>query len=244
MAKLNECVADFNERQLDFVVGLGDLIDNDFSNFENVNQQLDKLDKKLFQVLGNHDLLVNKEDLDKVSGALNLKNSYYTFIHKNWQFIFLNGNELTIHSNNKKTVIQAEKILEELEKNGQPNAFDWNGGVGSKQIKWLTKQLNSAENKKLNVVIFCHYPLLPYEAHSLWDHKSVLETISNYDCVKAWINRHNHKGGYAYENGIHFITMQGMVDTESENSYSILSFSENEIKIEGFGREKSRTLNF
>ncbi len=244
LAKLNECITDFNERPLDFVVGLGDLIDNNFSSFETVNHELEKLDKKVFQVTGNHDFSVDKNNLDKVPKALNLKDTYYTFTHKDWQFIFLDGNKISIHSNNKKTVEQAEKKLAELKENGQPNANDWNGGVGQKQIKWLEKQLKAATKRNLKVAIFCHYPLLPHEAHTLWDSEAVLELIGNYNCVKAWINGHNHAGGYAYENGIHFITMKGMVDTEKENSYSILSFSKREIKIEGFGREIGRTLNF
>jgi len=244
LSKLNECITDFNALPLDFVVGLGDLIDNDFSSFETVNLELDKLNKKVFHVTGNHDLSVDKSHLNKVPKALNLKNTYYTFTHKGWQFIFLDGNKISIHSNDKKIVEQAEKVLTELKENKQPNATDWNGGVGLQQIRWLEKQLKTADNKNLKVAIFCHYPLLPHEAHTLWDSEAILELISNYHCVKAWINGHNHAGGYAFENGIHFITMKGMVDTESENAYSVLSFSEDEIKIEGFGREISRTLNF
>jgi len=244
LSKLNECITDFNARPLDFVIGLGDLIDNNFSSYKTVNQELGKLDTEIFQVTGNHDFAVDKKDLNKVPEALNLKNTYYTFTHKGWQFIFLDGNKISIQSNDKKTVEQAEKILAELKEDKQPNAYDWNGGVGQKQIKWLDKQLKAAANKNLKVAIFCHYPVLPHEAHTLWDSQAILETISNYHCVKAWINGHNHAGGYAYENGIHFITMKGMVDTESENAYSVLSFSEDEIKIEGFGRDISRTLNF
>jgi hypothetical protein len=33
-----------------------------------------------------------------------------------------------------------------------------------------------------------------------------------------------------------------MVDTETENAYSIITFSDDKIKIEGFGREVNRNL--
>lgn len=46
----------------------------------------------------------------------------------------------------------------------------------------------------------------------------VLELIGSYRCVKAWLNGHNHAGAYAEYQGIHFITFNGMVDTE-EISY-------------------------
>jgi hypothetical protein len=37
--------------------------------------------------------------------------------------------------------------------------------------------------------------------------------------------------------------MKGMVDTETENAYSIATLSDEKIQIEGFGREVSRSLS-
>jgi hypothetical protein len=94
----------------------------------------------------------------------------------------------------------------------------------------------------LKVALFCHFPIYPNEIHSLWNDDKVLQLINKYSCVKAWINGHNHAGGYAEQNGIHFITMNGMVETESENSFSVISFTSDKIKIDGYGREQSRNL--
>ena len=76
----------------------------------------------------------------------------------------------------------------------------------------------------------------------LWNAEEVIPVIEKYGCVKAWINGHNHAGNYAMQNGIHYINLKGMVDTENENAYSIIPFTDTRIEINGFGREENRSL--
>lgn len=243
LEKLEHCISDFNAiNKIDFVVGLGDLIDRDFDSFKKVNVVLAESNHNVYQVSGNHDFSVQRNYFEEVTGQLNQTYPYYSIDHKNWRFIFLNGNDITLSSNNKRTIKQAEHLLSELNKNNQPNNKEWNGGIGQKQIDWLKTQLKEAEKDRLNVVLFCHYPLLPLGAHSLWNSTKILSILHHYNCVKAWINGHNHAGGYTKQNGIHFITLKGMVETETTNAYSVISFSEKEINITGFGREQSRIL--
>jgi hypothetical protein len=59
--------------------------------------------------------------------------------------------------------------------------------------------------------------------------------------VKAYINGHNHKGKYGQKNGIHYLTLKGMVETES-NAYSIIGIFQDRIKVIGYGRETDRVL--
>jgi predicted phosphodiesterase len=68
--------------------------------------------------------------------------------------------------------------------------------------------------------------------------------LQKYTAVKIWLNGHNHAGNYEKYNGIHFVNFKGMVDTETENAFSIVTFFNNRIEIEGFGREKNWTLEF
>lgn len=243
LKKLNDCFSNFNQtKDLKFVVGLGDLIDRDFANFEKVNSILNESKKEIFHVTGNHDLSVEKENIDKVPEQLKLRKTYYSFRKKGWQFIFLDGNEITLQSTNPEIVAEAEKVIEQLTNANKPNNKIWNGGMSNTQIKWMEKELQKAEKKNYNIVIFCHYPLYPLGVHSLWNSEQVSTIIDNYSGVKAWINGHNHAGNYILKNGVHYITMHGMVDTEIENAFSVVSFSENNIEIRGFGREISRNL--
>ena len=56
------------------------------------------------------------------------------------------------------------------------------------------------------------------------------------------MNGHNHAGNYTTQNGIHFVNLKGMVETETENAFSIISFTDKQIEIKGFGREENRIL--
>lgn len=243
LVKINDCISEFNkDDKIDFVVGLGDLIDRDFNSFEKVNSILALSKNKVYHITGNHDYSVESDLFDEVPKQLNLKKTYYSVKQQKWLFIFLDGNDITFNSNDKETVKQAEHLVAKLTTTKQPNNHKWNGGIGQTQLSWLKKQLSKAEKKNLKVVLFCHYPLLPLEAHALWNSTEILPVLNNYNCVKAWINGHNHAGGYAEQNGIHFITLKGMVDAKIENAYSIISFSEKEIEINGFGREENKNL--
>ncbi len=241
--KLDDCLSLFNsDKEIEFVVGLGDLIDRDFASFDSVNTILSKSEKPVFQVIGNHDLAVDKELMEQVPAKINLTETWYSFTKNDWHFIFLNGNDITFHSNNPEIVQQAAEITEKLKKEGKPNPYDWNGGIGPKQFKWLEKELQQAENKNLKVAIFCHYPLLPFEAHALWNSEEVLAVLEKFNCVKIYLNGHNHAGNYAFQHGIHFLNLKGMVETENKNAFSVISFSKDKIEIEGFGREENRIL--
>jgi predicted phosphodiesterase len=243
LQKLEICITEFNgDKNIGFVVGLGDLIDRDFASFDSVNNVLKPSKHKVFHVTGNHDLEVEKQFLEAVPDKLNRKKTYYSVRRKNWQFIFLDGNEITVNSNDPEIVDDANRWINKLTIENQPNNKSWNGGISEKQLLWLEGQLTIAAKKDRNVVLFCHYPLLPLEAHALWNSKEVLNRIEKYDGVKAWINGHNHAGNYAMKNGIHFINLIGMVDTENENAYSTIIFTDNTIEIIGFGREVSRSL--
>ena len=60
----------------------------------------------------------------------------------------------------------------------------------------------------------------------------------------AYINGHDHKGSYQEKNSIHYLTLQGMVETKKENSFFIIDLYPDRLQLKGFGRETSRTLYF
>ncbi|HRX11873.1 MAG TPA: metallophosphoesterase [Draconibacterium sp.] len=245
LQKLDDCINIFNKNEeLSFVVGLGDLIDRGFSNFDSVNLILAKSKNEVYHVIGNHDLSVEKEQFENVPGKLNLNETWYSVTEKGWRFIFLNGNDITFHSTNKETVKRAEEISAKLKEEGKPNYYDWNGGIGSKQMNWFEEELQNASSKKQKVAVFCHYPLLPFDAHTLWNSDEVLSILQKFNCVKIYLNGHNHAGNYAFQNGVHFVNLKGMVETENENAFSVITFSNEKIEIKGFGREVSRSLIF
>jgi predicted MPP superfamily phosphohydrolase len=242
--KLDQCIRQFNSNlDLEFVAGLGDLIDRDFESFYALKPILKKSIHPVYHVTGNHDFEVDENRLGKVPEALGLEQTYYSFEKEGWLFVFLDGNDITHNSENPKIVKEAEKMLSELKNNAQPNANNWNGGMSKEQISWLEKQLKQAGTKNLKAVIFCHYPLLPLEAHTLWNQEVVLNVLKKYSNVKLWLNGHNHAGNYVHRHGIHFLTLQAMVETERQNAFARITLNDNTIEILGYGQESDRTLN-
>jgi putative lipase involved disintegration of autophagic bodies len=71
----------------------------------------------------------------------------------------------------------------------------------------------------------------------------VLNLLKQYPAVKAWINGHDHAGGYAFYQGIHHLTLPGMVESApGNNCYAIIQVYPDRLVIEGKGTTASRNL--
>lgn len=239
VGKLTECVGHFNQMDLSYVIHLGDFIDRDMESFDKVLPIYAKLQAPGYHVLGNHDFSVADEYKAKVPSLLGLKSRYYDFKVKNWRFIVLDGNDISFHAYPEGTAdyLQAANFYDQ-EKITSPK---WNGAIGAKQISWLEGVLQAAMKNDERVVLYCHFPVYPENEHNLWNASEVLNVIEKYNCVKAYLNGHNHAGNYGEHNGIHYLTFRGMVDTE-ENSYARVEVYADRLVVRGYGREEDRLL--
>ena len=239
--KLRECVAELNKHDLEFVIHLGDFIDRDYSSFDKVLPIYQSLQMPAYHALGNHDFEVADELKGKVVERMGMESKYYEFSVEDWRFIVLDGNDVSFHAYPKNS--PRYKDAERYYRENKIRSPRWNGAVGSDQVAWLRKILQKAEKQKEQVAVFCHFPLYPADPHNLWNAEEVISILEEFSCVKAYINGHNHKGKYGQKNGIHYLTLKGMVETE-DNAYSIISVAENCLDLKGYGREKDLTLNF
>ena len=233
--KLESCVTDLNKHpELRFTIHLGDFIDTGWKCFDELLPVYDKLKMKSFQVLGNHDFAVSDAQKLHVPKKMGLKDRYYQFKQKNCRFIVLDGNDLSYlawpkgHPRYKETV----RIFKEKKWKGAT----WNGAVGEKQMVWLEKQLIDAGKHKENVVIFCHFPIVDNSAHDLWNAKEVLALLKKHRCVKAYINGHNHVGDYHLVDGIHCLTVPGMINTKDRTSYALVKVTDTALVVDGVDR--------
>ena len=239
--RLEKAIEEFNKHDLAYTIHLGDFIDKKFSSFDTLIPIWDKLKSKSYHVLGNHDFSVKDSLKSKVFDKLNLKSRYYSFEKNNWKFIVLDGNDLSFHGSlDAKKKEEAKNLFEE--KKEKPYAKKYNGGLSKAQLKWVEEELRLATKNNQNVGFFDHFPVNPIASHNLWNTDEFLSLIKKYNCVKVFMNGHNHAGGYKEENGIHFITYKGMVDTADTTSYSLTEFTKDSIFIKGFGREINRKL--
>ncbi len=221
------------------------MIDRHWKSYDEILPLFDKLKTPVYHVLGNHDYEVENQYKSIVHKKIGTKR-FYDFSIAKWRFIVLDGNEISTFANSAGSphFLKAEKQLADMEAQNLVNANFWNGGIGRQQQEWLENTLANASDNHENVIIFCHYPIYPEDKHNLLNDKMILETITYYDCVKAWFNGHNHVGNYGIFKNIHFINVNGIVETESELAFSIVDIQENTMRIKGFGSEPDRVLSF
>jgi beta-galactosidase len=118
----------------------------------------------------------------------------------------------------------------------------YNGGVGKKQMRWLKRNLNAAERRGENVLVFSHHLLCGPELELALNGPEVAELLSKYPgTVRAAIAGHYHEGVSAEYKGISFITLEGMI-TGAENAFAVVALYPDRIEFEGYGRAGSHTI--
>lgn len=243
--KLGSAVNSINEAAVDFSIHLGDLIDRDFESFDQILEPLSQLKSSVIQIPGNHDFSVPDDKKPEVFGKLGMTQPYHSFSKGGFRFVFLDGTEVSTfaHPRDSDVFKEATAILKEFEAEGRKNAKSWNGTISKVQLAWLKGELAAARVVGEKVIISCHYPILPDNSHNLWSDREVLAVIDQFPgTVAAWFNGHNHAGNYAERNGVHYVTVQGMVDTEDTNAFAVLEVSPELLKIRGSGRVPSRSM--
>ncbi len=240
LKKLEEAIDTFNYYQVDFVQNLGDIIDVGWESYDPILSVYKSLNPDIenHHLLGNHDFSIDPTHLDSLPEVLSMPDLYYSYIKKGWRFIVLDATDYAYFSNpmhgHEPGLIDA--YFERTK--GKSNHYTWNSAIGPEQQNWLKKELERAKSLGQKVIIFSHMPVKPLgAAHNLWNNEEIINIIENSSNVVAYINGHNHAGDYVFSNGVHYITLFGMVDTPM-NSYGILEIFEDHITLKGHGNQR------
>jgi len=242
--KLKEAIVSFNDNDVDFVQNLGDIIDRGWENYDSIIPVYQHLKPGIdnYHLLGNHDYAIDSSHLSNLLETLSMPDFYYSYVKKSWRFIVLDATDYSYFSNalHKHDTNQINSYYEST--TGKPNNYRWNSAMGKKQQNWLKQELQDAESLAQRIIIFSHMPLRPLNsAENLWNNEEIIDIIENSSNVVAFINGHNHAGDYVFKNGIHYITILGMVDTMI-NSYGILEIYKNSLVLRGYGNQNSFNL--
>ncbi len=220
--RLVDCVDELNRHDLAFTIQLGDIIDgntNEVSTLADLDRILgtfNTLKMPTYHVIGNHCTTAGREMLQQ---KLGLQRLYYAFTRPEapgWRFIVLDG-------------------------------MDGGYGIVSEaQRTWLKATLDSACAEREKVIVFCHFPLVEEAAsnHRMQEPEPVLQLIKKSGCVVAYFAGHDHAGGYAFQDGIHHVTLKGMLEAADSNAYAIIEVPPDRLKETGFGLEPNRELVF
>jgi len=244
--KLKQSINELNNHELSFIVSLGDMIDRDYTSFDEPLAILEKSKAPVYNAIGNHDFSVDDQFKGKVRKRLGNEKGYLDFKFDRFTFIVLDGTDVSTFASLPGTLpyITANSRYEELIAEGSNNAYTWNGGIGSDQLEWVEKRLKKADRTGRKVILFCHWPLLPENGTQLWNNKEVLDLIDSHDCVIAWVSGHHHAGGYQKTRKIHHLTIKGLVEAQSDTSCGIIEVYSDKLMLNGYGDQDDRVMEF
>ncbi len=237
LRKLEAAAAAIDAARPAFTIQLGDAIDEGgMETLDRVLRVFDGIGGPKYHVLGNHDLSVPRESLLR---RLKLERAWYDFASHGWRFVVLDGMDVSA------ATPEGEGMLAALRAAGRRNAVPWNGAIGEAQKTWLRGVLQTAADRGAPVILFCHFPVLEdasTAAHLLWNHEEIVRILETAGPAVAWLNGHDHRGGYAERNGIHHVTLPGMVESGEANSWTLVRVYEDRLELRGTGTAPSRTL--
>lgn len=233
MLKMQEAIREFNRKNLDFIIELGDMKDTTTDSaaeptlrfLDAIEREFKRFDGPSYHVLGNHDMdCITKEEFlaHTTNEGRTTGRAHYSFSANGYRCIVLDAN---------------------FNPDGSPYArgnFDWKSAtIPASQLEWLEQEL--AAHSKQPTLIFVHQMLDSFStvSHNLCvdNADEVRAILERNEQVLAVIQGHHHPGHHSHRAGIHYLTLNGMIEKSApeHNSYAIVEVMPNgDIVVEGF----------
>ena len=233
MLKMQEAIREFNRSNLDFIIELGDMKDTTTDSaaeptlrfLDAIEREFKRFDGPSYHVLGNHDMdcLTKEEFLAHTTNeGRTTGRSYYSFSANGYRCIVLDAN---------------------FNLDGNPYSrgnFDWTKAmIPQEELEWLEQEL--AAHSKQPTLIFVHQMLDSFSSVSrnlcVSNAEEVVEVLERNEQVLAVIQGHHHPGHHSHRAGIHYLTLNGMIEKSApeHNSYAIVEvMPDGNIIVEGF----------
>ncbi|GBF93106.1 hypothetical protein Rsub_05717 [Raphidocelis subcapitata] len=240
----------------DIVDGYGDAPDaaaRAASDLEFIAAELERLEGAgvpLRHVPGNHCFAVPRGALLRRLGFPAGSSGYYSApLGPGWRLIALDTTDVSLfgHEEGTPNAAEARRWLGAHPTSEHPNAQTWNGGLSAQQFAWLRAELAAAKAEGQRAVVACHHPLAPGSApaHYLaWDHAAIRAALESAPGTAAFaLTGHYHPGGACEVNGIHYVTLEGLVEASTgSNAFAFVDFFADRVEIRGHGAATSRVL--
>ena len=226
-AKLTEFVGAMNKAKPNFAIVLGDFVDKgqtlqaEMAYLKHIEGIFRKFKGPRHHVIGNHDVATFTK-AQFVAGT-RMPGPNYSFDSGPIHCIVLDANY-------KKDFTPYKA-----------GNFTWKQTyVPPDEQKWLKADLKTAAKK---TVVFIHQTLDDENGpHGVKNSPDVRRILERSGKVLAVFQGHNHGGAYRRINGIHYFTMQAMVEGPGlkNNSYALAQVSVKGVKVKGFVKQASR----
>lgn len=203
LMRLKNIADDFNKRDLDFCICLGDIItsvqdfDTDIGNIKAVSDGFNDFKMPYHIILGNHDLEAMSKSDFYTAFEKNQFCSYYSFSIENTKFIVLDANYNEDNSDYSR------------------GNYNWTESyIDLEQMQWLENELDSCTDE--NIVIFTHQNLDhrfnngKLDACVIKNYKDVEQVLEKSDRRIMVIQGHYHNGDHQIINDIEYITLKAL----------------------------------
>lgn len=236
LAKMGECVRLMNDKNVDFLIELGDFKDQDQPPAEKstleyltaIEKVFSQFNGPRYHVLGNHDLdsISKQQCLGRVdtTGIVN-DITYYSYDSNGIHFVVLDAC---------------------FTKEGEPydhGNFGWTDTwIPAQELEWLQRDLASTSKP---VIAFVHQLLCGRGNVNVNNADEVRHVLQKGENVLAVFQGHHHHGRYNRIEGIHYYTLKAMVEGggEKNNAYAIVNVhADNSLNVTGYRRAVSKTL--
>ena len=67
----------------------------------------------------------------------------------------------------------------------------------------------------------------------MWDDQRVVDLLSGFNNLVAYMNGHNHAGNYGSTGGKHFLNLKGMVETPAQTAYAVVEVYPDRLEVKG-----------
>lgn len=229
LGKLEEASAQFAKNKVEFIVELGDLIDAadsvqvELGYLKTINKTFAAICKDRHYVLGNHcvDTLTKQEFLD----AVEQPKSFHSFDRGGFHFVALDCCYRSDHQPYQR-------------KN-----FVWtDSNIPPEELEWLKSDLKEAAKP---TIVFTHQRLDVSNDHGVKNCVEVRKILEDSGNVMAVFQGHSHKNDLNQIEGIHYCTLQAMVEGAGPESsgYSTIEINDQQtIRVAGFRKQANHNL--
>lgn len=232
MAKIEEAVEMFRREKVDFLIELGDMKDTTAASesvptlrfLDDAERALNRFGGPVYHALGNHDMdcLSKEEFLAHTHNAGRARGkAHYSFSAHGVRCIVLDAN-----FNEDRTPYSRGN-------------FDWRKAyIPASQIEWLDAELTRHADEP--TLVFLHQMLDSFSNISkdlcVGNAEEVVAVLEQHEQVLAVFQGHHHAGHYSYRRGIHYLTVQGMIEQAAPASaYAIVEVeTDGTIRVDGF----------
>jgi predicted MPP superfamily phosphohydrolase len=244
LAKADLFISAMNAAGPDFIIELGDFKDQDATpDKSNTLKYLSTIEAHFaafpgarYHVLGNHDLdSLAKSDFQARVTNTNIpkEQTYYSFDAQGFHFIVLDA---CFKSDNTAY---------------DSGNYTWqDANIPPQELAWLAEDLRV---HRLPTVVFVHQRLDLADTQDICIKQSsqVRHVLEESRHVLAVFSGHDHKGAYKLNNGIHYFTLVGTIETAEDpvagNAYSLVTVSSTAsntftVDVQGVGKQPSRNL--